>query len=75
MIGIYKITSPLKKIYIGQSINIENRFKGYKKSLKKAQIKLYNSIREASRILNMNRGTLKNYIYGKTKNKTNLIKV
>ena len=29
MIGIYKITSPNKKIYIGQSINIEKRFKWY----------------------------------------------
>lgn len=31
MIGIYKITSPTKKIYIGQSINIEKRFFDYKK--------------------------------------------
>ena len=30
MIGIYKITSPTGKVYIGQSINIENRFKSYK---------------------------------------------
>ena len=29
MIGIYKITSPTKKVYIGQSINIEKRFKYY----------------------------------------------
>ena len=29
MIGIYKITSPTGKIYIGQSINIEKRFKQY----------------------------------------------
>lgn len=29
MIGIYKITSPSNKIYIGQSINIERRFKNY----------------------------------------------
>lgn len=29
MIGIYKITSPSNKIYIGQSINIEKRFKQY----------------------------------------------
>lgn len=27
--GIYKITSPTNKIYIGQSINIENRFRIY----------------------------------------------
>jgi group I intron endonuclease len=31
MIGIYKITSPSGKIYIGQSINIEKRFKYYKR--------------------------------------------
>jgi len=32
MIGIYKITSPKKKIYIGQSINIERRFATYKRN-------------------------------------------
>ena len=45
MIGIYKITSPSGKIYIGQSINIEKRFSNYytlKKSTKN-QIRLYNS--------------------------------
>ena len=30
MIGIYKITSPNNRVYIGQSINIKKRFKGYK---------------------------------------------
>ena len=30
MIGIYKITSPTNKIYIGQSINIPQRFTSYK---------------------------------------------
>jgi group I intron endonuclease len=30
MIGIYKITNPNERIYIGQSINIEKRFKSYK---------------------------------------------
>lgn len=30
MIGVYKITSPSNNIYIGQSIDIEKRFKGYK---------------------------------------------
>lgn len=29
MIGVYKITSPTNKIYIGQSTNIEKRFKFY----------------------------------------------
>ena len=43
MIGIYKITSPTKKIYIGQSINIEKRFKHYKSLRCKSQTKLYNS--------------------------------
>lgn len=33
MIGIYKITSPTGRIYIGQSIDIEKRFKGYKSML------------------------------------------
>jgi group I intron endonuclease len=30
MIGIYKITSPSNRIYIGQSVNIEKRIKYYK---------------------------------------------
>lgn len=30
MTGIYKITSPTGKIYIGQSVNIKKRFKQYK---------------------------------------------
>jgi group I intron endonuclease len=46
MIGIYKITNLKNKIYIGQSINIENRFNSYLKLYKKnkSQIKLYNSL-------------------------------
>lgn len=43
MIGIYKITSPSKKIYIGQSIDIERRFETYKKLHCKKQPKLYRS--------------------------------
>lgn len=43
MIGIYKITSPSDKIYVGQSWNIENRFKDYNKLNCKGQTKLYNS--------------------------------
>jgi group I intron endonuclease len=43
MIGIYKITSPSNRIYIGQSINIERRFKFYKMLKCKKQIRLYNS--------------------------------
>lgn len=30
MIGIYKISNPIGEIYIGQSINIERRFKEHK---------------------------------------------
>ena len=43
MIGIYKITSPTKRIYIGQSLNIEERFNTYKRLHCKQQIRLYNS--------------------------------
>lgn len=43
MIGIYKITSPNGKVYIGQSINIEKRFNTYYKLHCKSQIILYNS--------------------------------
>jgi group I intron endonuclease len=44
MIGIYKITSPSNKIYVGQSINIEKRFGQYKRLDCKKQPKLYNSL-------------------------------
>lgn len=46
--GIYKITNPSNKVYIGQSKNIIERFKGYKKLYGKTnrQIKLYNSIKK-----------------------------
>jgi len=44
MIGIYKITNPNGKIYIGQSINIEKRIIRYKNLYDcKNQSKLYNS--------------------------------
>jgi group I intron endonuclease len=43
--GIYKITSPSGKIYIGQSIDIEKRWEKNYKTLKcKSQIKLYYSL-------------------------------
>lgn len=42
-IGIYKITSPSGKIYIGQSINIETRWKKYEKLKCIKQPALYNS--------------------------------
>jgi group I intron endonuclease len=43
MIGIYKITSPSNKVYIGQSIDIERRFRHYKRMVCKDQVKIYNS--------------------------------
>lgn len=45
--GIYKITSPSGKIYIGQAINIYNRWeKGYKYLSCKQQTKLYYSLKK-----------------------------
>jgi group I intron endonuclease len=46
MIGIYKITSPTKKVYIGQSVNVEKRFKEYTKLSCKSQTRLYNSFKK-----------------------------
>jgi group I intron endonuclease len=46
MIGIYKITNPKGKIYIGQSINIERRFKEYKKFQCNQSKKLFNSLKK-----------------------------
>jgi len=46
MIGIYKITNPKGKIYIGQSININRRFKEYKKLQCTQSVKLYNSLKK-----------------------------
>lgn len=43
MIGIYKITNPKGKIYIGQSVNIKKRFKQYMALSCEKQIHLYNS--------------------------------
>lgn len=42
--GIYKITSPTKKVYIGQSIDIKSRFRYYKRIACKKQTRLYNSL-------------------------------
>ncbi|HEC36627.1 hypothetical protein LCGC14_1312370 [marine sediment metagenome] len=44
--GIYKITSPTKKIYIGQSIDINRRKIIYKNILCKLQRKIYNSLKK-----------------------------
>ena len=46
MIGIYRIISPSNKTYVGQSINIEKRFKQYKRLDCKKQPKLYNSFQK-----------------------------
>lgn len=46
MIGIYKITSPNNKVYIGQSINLKQRFNTYKRLNKQVSSspKLYRSL-------------------------------
>ena len=47
MIGIYKIISPTNKIYVGQSINIENRWLSYKRNNNfYSQTRLRNSIKK-----------------------------
>lgn len=43
-IGIYKITNPKGKVYIGQSINIDQRIWMYKKGYCKKQPLLFNSL-------------------------------
>jgi len=43
MIGIYKITSPTERVYIGQAVDIEKRWRYYRKVLCKGQMRLYNS--------------------------------
>lgn len=44
MIGIYKITSPTNRVYIGSSINIEKRKDKYRRLGCKKQTRLYNSL-------------------------------
>jgi|APGre2960657404_1045060.scaffolds.fasta_scaffold30037_3 group I intron endonuclease len=44
MIGIYKITSPSNKVYIGQTTNYAKRYSAYKNHKCKRQPKLYNSL-------------------------------
>jgi len=46
MIGIYKITNPKDKIYIGQTIDFERRVYQYKMHNCKEQPKLYNSFKK-----------------------------
>lgn len=43
-IGIYKITNPKGLVYIGQSKDIEGRFKDYKSYNCRCQIKIYRSL-------------------------------
>lgn len=44
MVSIYKITSPLGKIYIGSTINLKDRIYRYKTNRVKSQIKISRSI-------------------------------
>lgn len=44
--GIYKITSPTGAIYIGQSVNIKNRWALYKNGHCKDQRRLFNSLKK-----------------------------
>lgn len=41
--GVYKITSPSGKIYIGQSVDVHKRFGAYRKFRCNKQLKLFNS--------------------------------
>jgi group I intron endonuclease len=44
MIGVYSITSPTGKVYVGSSKHIEVRWKSYKKLRCKDQTKIYRSL-------------------------------
>lgn len=44
--GIYKITSPTGKVYIGQSVDIHDRFRKYKSLKCKDQQALFNSLKK-----------------------------
>ena len=46
IIGIYKITSPIDRVYIGQSINILERWKTHKLNRAKQQYRITNSFTE-----------------------------
>jgi group I intron endonuclease len=46
IVGIYKITSPSKSVYIGQSVNIPKRFRQYQRLDCKSQPRVYNSLRK-----------------------------
>ena len=46
MIGIYKITNPSGKVYIGQAVDIERRWRAHHHKSNWASVKLYNSFRK-----------------------------
>lgn len=46
MVGIYKITSPTGKVYVGQSTKIEQRFQYYEKLNCTQQVKLLRSLQK-----------------------------
>lgn len=46
MTCIYKITSPTDKVYIGQTVNFNQRVRHYKSLICRAQPKLYNSLKK-----------------------------
>ena len=46
VIGIYKITSPSGRVYIGQTVDFVKRKSHYKKLKRNHQIILYNSIKK-----------------------------
>jgi hypothetical protein len=46
IIGIYKITSPLGRIYIGQSRNVQRRMERYRNNLAKGDNKNINNYNE-----------------------------
>jgi group I intron endonuclease len=46
MTGIYKITNPNGKVYIGQSVNAKKRILNYKRLDCKEQPKIYNSLKK-----------------------------
>ena len=60
--GIYKLTSPSGKCYIGQSTDMVQRILKYKRLQCKSQIKLYNAIQKYG-FENFKRETLFTYEY------------
>jgi len=41
--GIYKITSPTNRVYIGKSYDVHKRIRGYKRKCKETQVRLFRS--------------------------------